>query len=193
MNPRNKTLAALFLGGILPVVAFTVIEEKYGTVWGIIAGMVFSIGEMVWEWARHRAISTITWATGLLILLLGGISLWANEGIWFKLQPAMMEFAFFVLLVGSVLLKKPFLQAAMEKGGQKVPPILLPYLPGLTLRVGIFFGLHSALAAWAAFQWSTSAWAWLKGVGFTGSFLLYLGVEVFFLRSRLRKSVAPSV
>jgi intracellular septation protein len=170
---------------MLPVVAFTVIEEKYGTFWGILAGMAFSIGEMAWEWARLRAISTITWATGLLILLLGGISLWASEGIWFKLQPAIMEFAFFVLLVGSVLLRKPFLRAAMEKGGQKVPAVLLPFLPRLTVRVGVFFGLHAALAAWAAFFWSTSAWAWLKGVGFTGSFLLYLGLEIFFLRRRL--------
>jgi len=187
VSPRNKNLAALFLGGILPVVAFTVIEEKYGTFWGILAGMAFSLGEMAWEWARHRSVSTITWATGLLILLLGSISLWASDGIWFKLQPALMEFAFFVLLVGSVLMNKPFLQAAMEKGGQKVPPVLLPFLPGLTLRMGIFFGLHSALATWAAFYWNTSAWALLKGVGFTGSLVLYMGIEIYAMRAQLKR------
>lgn len=189
MNQKNKMIFGLIFGGILPVIAFTVIEEKFGTIWGIIAGMVFSAGEMLWEWFRLGKVSTITWATGLLILVLGGISLWANEGIWFKLQPALLEAAFSILLLGSVAMGKPFLAAAMEKGGQQVPPPLVPILPGVTLRLGIFFGLHALLAAWAAVKWSTAAWALLKGVGFTGSLFLYMGLEIYVMRTQLKREM----
>ena len=42
--PQASPLRALLLGGLLPVIAFTVIEEVYGTLWGLIAGMVFGVG-----------------------------------------------------------------------------------------------------------------------------------------------------
>lgn len=184
---RNKPGLGLLFGGILPVIAFTVIEEKFGIIWGVIAGMVFSVGEMAWEWVRDRRISSVTLGVSLLILVLGGISLWANDGIWFKLQPALSEAAFCLLLLGSLVLGKPFLVAAMEKQGAVLPPPVRAAMPGLTLRMALFFGFHAILATWAALHWSTSAWALLKGVGFTGSFLLYMGIEILWLRRMVRR------
>jgi intracellular septation protein len=194
MTPKkNKPGLGLLFGGILPVIAFTVIEEKFGIIWGVIAGMVFSVGEMAWEWARDRRISSVTLGVSLMILVLGGISLWANDGIWFKLQPALSEAAFCLLLLGSLILGKPFLVAAMEKQGTVLPPAIRAAMPGLTLRLALFFGFHAILATWAAFHWSTSAWALLKGVGFTGSMILYMGIEILWIRRVARRSFgAPS-
>jgi intracellular septation protein len=62
-------------------------------------------------------------------------------------------------------------------------------LPGLTIRMALFFLFHAALATWAALYWSTTAWALLKGLGFTGSFILYMLVEVIFLRRKARRSL----
>ena len=169
------------------------IEDRFGIIWGVIAGMVFSLGEMGWEWLRDRKISSVTLGVSLMILVLGGISLWANDGIWFKLQPALSEAAFCLLLLGSLLLRKPFLVAAMEKQGAVLPPPVRAAMPGLTLRMALFFGFHAVLATWAALHWSTSAWALLKGVGFTGSFLLYMGVEILWIRRVVRRGLgAPS-
>ena len=42
----NKRGLGLLFGGLLPVIAFTVIEERYGVIWGVISGMAFSVGEM---------------------------------------------------------------------------------------------------------------------------------------------------
>lgn len=185
----NRKGLGLLFGGILPVIAFTVIEEKFGIIWGVIAGMVFSVGEMAWEWVRERRISSVTLGVSLMILVLGAISLWANDGIWFKLQPALSEAAFCLLLLGSLILGKPFLVAAMEKQGAVLPPPVKAAMPGLTFRLAIFFGLHALLATWAALHWSTSAWALLKGVGFTGSFLLYMGLEILWIRRVVRRAI----
>lgn len=192
---KKTQLRNLLLGGIVPIVIFTVLESYYGTLVGLIAAMVFGIGEIAFEYIREKKVSAITIGANSLILILGAISLFSQEGIWFKLQPAIMEAVFAALLVGSFLMKRPFLVLMAEKQNlwANVPPQVRPILEkrfgGLTFRLGIFFALHAGLATWAAFYWSTAAWAILKGVGFTASMVVYLLIEMVLLRKRaLKKS-----
>ena len=184
---KNQALS-FFFGGLLPVIAFTVIEEKYGVIAGLISGMVFGVGEIIWELYRYRKVQKMTWIGNGLLLGLGAISLISSEGIWFKLQPAIMEAAFAVALCGSVLIKKPLLVVMAEQQGQKFPDVIKSKMSGVTFRAGLFFFAHAALATWAAFEWSTTNWALLKGVGLTVSFVVYLGVEMILLRQRIIRS-----
>ena len=199
---KMKMLRSLFLGGILPVIAFSVIEDRFGTLWGLIAGMVFGLGEILWEWRTLRKVEVITWGGNGMILVLGGISLLTQDGIWFKLQPAIIEAAMAFALVGSVALGKPLLVPLMEKAMKQQGAVLdfsaramapqeapihriFIAIRGLTLRMGIFFAFHAVLATWAALHWSTAAWAILKGVGFTGSMVVYMGLEAVLLRRKV--------
>jgi intracellular septation protein len=180
-SPKTAALA-LFFGGILPVIAFTVIEEKYGVIAGLIAGMIFGGGEIAYELIRYRKVATMTWIGNGLLLVLGGISLVSSEGLWFKLQPALMEALFALAMWGSCLAKKPLLVFLAEKQGQQFPEAIKSKMMGVTLRTGLFFAIHTGLAIWAALEWSTTNWALLKGVGLTVSFIIYLLTEVFYLR-----------
>ncbi len=187
-KPSAKTKAlSLFFGGLLPIIAFTVIEEKYGIIAGLIAGMVFGVGEIVYEYATERKVSTITWIGNGLILVLGGISLVSSEGIWFKLQPAILEFGFFIFLLGSWVMKKPFLQLMIEKQNPEAPDFVKAQLGGMTFRLSFFMLAHSLIATWAAFYWSTEAWVILKGVGLTVSMVVYMAAEVIWARMKLNK------
>lgn len=192
MNPnssgKRNQMMSLFFAGLLPVIAFTLIEEYYGTLAGLIAGMVFGLGEIVFELYKYRKVNTLTWIGNGLLLVLGGISLISSEGIWFKLQPALMEAFFALFLWGSVILKKNLLVFLVEQQGQSFPEKVKPLINGLTLRVGLFFALHAAIATWAAFAWSTTAWALLKGVGLTVSFIVYLLAEALYLRYRVTQT-----
>lgn len=183
-NPKRQ-MGALFFAGLLPVIAFTLIEEYYGTVAGLIAGMVFGVGEITYELVKHKKVQKITWIGNGLLLVLGGVSLISSEGIWFKLQPALMEAALVVAMWGSLLVKKPLLVVLAEQQGQKFPDAIKAKMSGVTFRVGLFFLAHTGLAVWAAFAWSTTAWALLKGIGLTVSFVLYLILEVIFLRKSI--------
>ena len=184
---------SLLFGGILPVIAFTVIEESYGTIAGIIAGMIFGVGEIFWEWKTRGKVDPFTWGGNAMILVLGGISLIANEGVWFKLQPAIMEAVMAVVLWGSLFMKTPLLVGLAEKQGQTIPPVLRNRFNGFTFRLGVFFALHGVLATWAALRWSTQSWAILKGVGFTMSCLVYFFAEGVVLRFRLRQKKTMTV
>ncbi|MFV8258281.1 inner membrane-spanning protein YciB [Bdellovibrio bacteriovorus] len=183
MNPApKKTAAGLFFGGLLPVIAFTLIEEYYGIIPGLIAGMIFGLGEIIWELYRHKKVQKITWIGNGMLLGLGAISLISSEGIWFKLQPALMEGAFAIVLWGSLVVKKPLLVYLAEQQGQQFPEIIKSRMAGITFRTGIFFAIHAVLATWAALEWSTTNWALLKGIGLTVSFILYLVIEAVLLR-----------
>lgn len=195
----SKNLRSLLLGGLLPVVLFTVIEETFGIVWGLVAGMGSALIEVVWEWRRQGKVDPITWFGSGAMLVLGGISLLTREGVWFRLQPALLEALMAGALLGSLLLGRPLLTAMARKQGvlAQVPAQALPAfesrMRGLTFRVGLFFAVHAGLAVWAALAWSVRAWAFLKGVGFTVSFFVYLGLEVWVMRRRASQAVARSL
>lgn len=191
-NPRAASARAVLLAGILPVVIFTVVEEVYGTLWGLIIGMAFGLGEIAYEWFRFKKVESITLFGNGLLLVMGSISLFTKEGIWFKLQPAIMEAVMAVVLCGSTLIGKPLLIHLARKQGTlaNVPPARMPEFlaafNGLNFRLGLFFLSHAGLATYAAFYWSTRDWALLKGVGLTVSMILYLGIEVLCLRRQMR-------
>jgi intracellular septation protein len=185
---RGPGWKALFFGGLLPVVAFTLIEDNYGTVAGIIAGLVFGLGEIIYELRTERKVSAITWIGNGLLLGLGGLSLISEDGIWFKLQPALFEIFFALALWGSLLMKKNILLLMAEKQGQVIPDILRKPMNGMSFRLGIFFIIQAALAVWAALYWSTQAWALLKGVGLTVSFVVWMAAEIFWIRFSIKKS-----
>ena len=188
----------LVLMGVLPLLVFTLIEEYMGTLWGLIAGMSFGLGEILWEYYSYKKVEAMTWGGNVLLFVLGGVSLLTQEGVWFKLQPSILEGVFALLLWGSWAMKKPLLFSLMMKQNSQLrsgSPLfsdsmrrqLEKVLYGMTLRLGLFFVIHAVLAAWAAFYWSTQAWLILKGVGLTASLVVYMVVESLFLRYRMRQ------
>lgn len=184
-SPKSQALG-LFFGGLLPVIAFTVIEEKYGIIAGLIAGMVFGFGEILFEIIKYKKVNTITWIGNGLLIGLGALSLISTEGIWFKLQPAIFELGFFIFLCGTWIMKKPFMKLMIEKQNPTAPAFLKEAMGGMTLRLSFFFLLHAVLATYAALYWSTEAWAILKGVGLTVSMVVYMFLEIFWIRIQLK-------
>ncbi len=172
---------------MLPIIAFTIVEEKYGIIAGLVTGMVFGLCEIVYELIRFKKVSTMTWVGNGMLLGLGGISLLSSDGIWFKLQPALIEFGFFVFLLGSWLMKRPFLVMVIEKQNPDAPKFLKNCMKGMTFRLSLFFLGHAALATWAAFKWTNEAWAILKGVGLTMSMVVYMIFEVLWARRQAKQ------
>lgn len=195
-DSRKKALRSLLMAGLLPVLAYTFVEEYFGTIWGLVAGMALGVGEILNEWRTQRRVETMTWIGNGMILSMGLISLVTGDGLWFKLQPAIIEAVTAIFLMGSVIIKKPFMVLMGEKQGifdkihPEIRPLMISLFSGLTFRIGLFFLGHSLLATHAALYWSTSAWAILKGVGLTVSMIAYMAVEVLLLRSRIKKAAA---
>src|SRR4051812_47233703 len=109
MNSRQAAVRNFLLGGMLPIIAFAVVEQIYGTIGGVIAGVVFGGGEILWEYKRLGKVQGITWLSNGLVLVLGIASIWEGSGVYFKLQPAVFMVVFAAIFLGSSVMRKPFL------------------------------------------------------------------------------------
>lgn len=185
----KQQLKTLFWGGLAPVILFTLIEDQYGIIYGLVAGMIYAVLEILYEFYRYKKVSKLTIVSNTMILALGGVSLLTNEGAWFKLQPALLEFLFFIILFGSWLIKKPLLSKLAEQNNASLPEVIKSNMSAMTFRVSLFFLTHAVLAYYAAFYWTTEQWAWLKGVGLAVSFVIYLVFEMIYLRFKIKRSL----
>lgn len=194
----RQLFQTLLMAGVLPVVAFAVLEDQFGVEAGLIGGMAFGVFEILYEWKSRGKVEALTWAGNLLILILGGVSLWFKDGIWFKLQPALIAFLLGTVLFSSVLADRPLMfemarrqQEILMSGRGLAPEVeakLKRALSGLTGRLALFLWIQAGIGLWAALYAKTHVWAAIKGVGFTASLVVYLVVETLLLRYRIRHS-----
>lgn len=185
--PKKPSAKMLLVGGLLPVVAFTLVEEFYGTTGGLIAGIVFGAGEMIYEYVKQGRVQKITIGANLLVVVLGALSLLEGDGVWFKMQPAIMLVVFALFMIGSSVLKKPFLVAMAKKQNPALPEMAERLLTGMNFRLGFVFVAMAALSVYAALHWSTAAWATLKGVGTPVLLVIYMVIEVFIVRLFMKR------
>ena len=181
---QRPSRMAFLVGGLLPVLAFAAVEQFYGAIGGAIAGIVFGLGEVTYEYWRFRKVQRITWVSNALVLVFGGLALWEDNGAFFKLQPAALLLIFAGLLFGSSFLKRPFLTALAKKQNPNIPPEVEAVLNGMNFRLGFFMLALTALSVHSAFYWSTAAWAFLKGIGLPILLGLYILAEMAWARWR---------
>jgi len=191
MKFRNASIQSLVLGGMLPLLAFVVVEQVYGTMGGIIAGLVFGGAEIGWEIWKQGRVQGITLLSNALVLVLGLLSLWESNEVFFKLQPAIIMLVFSGIFLISSALGKHFLVAAARKQNPNFPANPLERLRGMNNRIGFLFFVLAGLSAYSAFSWSTAAWATLKAVGLPLILVLYILTEFFFTRI-LGRRVPPA-
>lgn len=186
--PSRATLArSLLVGGLLPVIAFAIVEEIYGTMGGLIAGVAFGIGELIYEKVKFKKIQMITIMGNALVVGLGLLSLFEDNSSFFKLQPAILTYALGIFLIGSSVMGKPFLAELSRKQMPDAPEIVRVSLGAMNWRVGLLLLGVGVLSTYAAFYWSTTAWAFLKGIGSPIILFVYLAGEVIWMRLRARR------
>ena len=185
-QPPAPNPKLLLLGGLLPIAAFAIVESFYGTVGGLIAGIVFGAGELAWEYKRLGRFQGLTLGSNALVIILGVVSLYEGTGLWFKLQPAIIIFVFAIVLIASRVMGRPVLNEFLKKQNPTAPEQAHEFLKGVTLRMGIFLLFVTAVAVHSAIYWSTAAWASFKAVGAPVLLVAYMGIEVLVIRMRRR-------
>jgi intracellular septation protein len=131
------------------------------------------------------------------MIILGGLAFFENQGIWFKLSPALTVMIMGLLLGGHQILRKESLLFTMMKeaspqkfAGQNLPPVILQAVfmrlqRDLALFLIAYGFLLIALALWS----TTSIWAFFKTAGFYVAFIIFMIAEMILLRFSLKKSL----
>ena len=182
LSQKQQLLLMLF-----PVILFTVVEEWGGLRWALILSIVYAIGEVSWEKWHYGKISGMTLFSNAMVVGLSLVSYYTQDGLWFKLQPAILEVVMAAMLIGSAVLRKPMLVVMMEQQGHAVNEIMRGFFGALTFRMGLFFIAQAGLAVYAGLYWSTEVWAFLKSIGIMVMMVVYLLAEIMIFRWRQTK------
>ncbi len=182
MNNKNVSKSFFFLS-FLPALAYWYLEENYPIKIAVTGGLILAVLEILLEKIFTKHVHTLSKFNFLLLLILGGMSLQGENGIWFKLQP------FFTgIIMGGFLLYKLktgeglFLEMTTSMHPDKVPPkaMLIHLERDLSFFLIVYGCGMGALALWG----TTSQWAFFKTIGFYIAFAFFFVIEMLILRRK---------
>ena len=174
-----------FLISFLPAIAYWYLEENYPIRIAIAGGLALSVLELSLEYIFTKHLHTLSKFNFGLILFLGGISLLGDEGIWFKLQPAITGVVIGGFLLFKVLKGKGFFVEMMESMDKENIPTEL--IKPMEIHVAILFSVYGLFMAYVAFYFSTDRWLFFKTIGFYIVFAFFLFGEFIYLRWKVKK------
>lgn len=176
--------------GLAPVVLFFVVEEVYGTWWGLVAAIVWAVLECVYEWFKNRKVSEITLVSSGLVIVLGGVGAWLDESFLFKFQPVIMEVIFVGILYWGNKREEPLLFTMGKKMRPELdtlPPPMRKFqmemMRKLSREMIVLLLFHAALLSYLALRPETYLWAAWKGFGV----FALMGVWFVFRRSMAKR------
>ncbi|MCB9680699.1 MAG: septation protein IspZ [Alphaproteobacteria bacterium] len=152
------------LFALAPLVAFYVLEDRYGLRAAVAAGMVLAAVELAWtRWSQGRW-SRMAVFTGGMVAVLGGLSLASDDPRFVLFSPVLGDAVFAALVAGGQLRGTNLVVAALREQDPEVDlhPLQLTFFDGLAWRFVANLVLHAALTAWSAGQ-DRDVWLFVSG------------------------------
>ncbi|MGK0367613.1 MAG: intracellular septation protein [Thermoproteota archaeon] len=174
-----------FLISFLPALAYWFLEENYSIQIALTGGILLGVLEMVLEKIFTKQIHQLSKINFILIVGLGFISLLANEGIWFKLQPFFNGLIMGGIFLTSSLKGKSYFYEIMQGMNNQAPPKYI--IINLEKHMAVFMMVYGSFMAYVAFNFTTQRWLFYKTAGLYIAFFLFSIVEMIFMRRAIKK------
>lgn len=150
------------------------LEETPALMAATAAIMASTVVALSVAWFVQRRIPKVPLVSAVLLMLFGGLTLWLQDPVFFKMKPTFVYLLFSVLLLGGIALRRPLLKPLLgtawqldDAGWNK-----------LTIRFGLFF---LALAGLNELVWrtqSTDFWVTYKVFGTMGLILVFTMLQI---------------
>jgi intracellular septation protein len=178
----NEHLGALVSGGIVsrgeaPVLLATVVV------------ILATLAQVGWLKTRGRKVDPMLWVSLVLVVVLGGMTVWFHNQTFIKWKPSVLYWA-----MGSALWLSPLLF-----GKNLVKSLLgeqLTLSPRVWHRLNFawvaFFAGMGLLNLWVAHAYSTDTWVTFKLFGGLGLMLVFTVGQALFLNRYVKDDPAPA-
>ncbi len=174
---------SFFLISFLPALAYWYLEANYSLQTALIGGVILALIEMALEWIFTRHIHTISKFNFFLIAVLGGLSYFASDGIWFKLQPFFTGVIMGGYLLYRNLIDKSVMYEIVEIMNPEVPK---PFFMMLEKNISIFTIIYGIFMAFVAFSMETDWWLFFKTGGFYIATAIFMVAQILYIRLKVR-------
>ena len=152
------------------------------------AFMVAMVAAMIFSAIRYRTISPLLWFSGIMVVILGGFTIWLHDETFIKMKPTIYYLFVAALLGFGLITNKPLLKSVL---GSSYPGLDADGWRKLTLAWAIFFLFMAALneAVWR--NSTTDFWVGFKLWGAIPlTFLFALANVPMLLRHGLNQDAA---
>ena len=152
------------------------------------AFMLAMIAAMIFSAIRYRSISPLLWFSGVMVVVLGGLTIWLHDETFIKMKPTVYYVLVAGLLTFGLLTDRPLLQRVL---GSTYPGLDERGWSKLTRNWAIFFAFMAVLneAVWR--NASTQFWIGFKIWGALPLTLLFAAANLpMLLRHGLMKDDA---
>lgn len=182
LSEGNQQAAADFIGPILgklglgAAVAPTQAPILVATLVVIIATAL----QVAWVWLRHGRVDKMLWASLILVVIFGGMTLVFHDENFIKWKPTILYWGFAaMLLISAAVLKKNLIRQMLEAQVQLPDPLWAR----LNLAWVAFFVLLGALNLLIAFGLNlpTATWVSFKLFGSMGLTIVFIVAQGMFL------------
>ena len=165
--------ASLILGKVLTSIGIvtTVKASLVPIMLATVAVIIGSIIQIIWAKLHYKKVDKSLWLSALLVIVLGGMTLYFQNDAFIKWKPTLLYWAFATVLIGANLFaKKNLIKDMMDK------EISLPesIWNKLNFAWAIFFSALGALNIFVAFHYSIDTWANFKLFGTMGLMFIFI-------------------
>ena len=183
---NRSELFKKLLPGFIPLFVFIAIDEIWGTRAGLVAALIIGVGELVWIYIKEKHFDRFVLLDTTLLLVLGSVSIWLDNDIFFKLKPGLVGLILCGVLAVSSFSKLNIIglmtqryMKDLEMNEQQTAQLRK------TMQLMFFvFLIHTILVFYAAFYLSNEAWAFISGGLF---YILFAGVFGYeFIKQKLK-------
>ncbi|HKO88938.1 MAG TPA: septation protein A [Burkholderiales bacterium] len=168
-----------FLFDLFPVILFFAVYSYSKDIY--LATMVIipaTIAQVIYARLKFGKVDGMLWASLVLILVMGGLTLWLHDARFIKLKPTLLYWLFaLIFLLAPFIAKRNLIQSMLSK------EIKLPAQVWARLNLAWvgFFALMGALNLYVAQNYSESTWVNFKLWGMTACMLVFILAQGLFI------------
>ncbi len=169
----------------LPLLAFAV-AYWLGDMHTAIATIMVAISlQVLITWLVKRTVSRMLLASAVLVVVLGGISLFLNNDLVFKWKPTVLNWVFAAVFLGSRYVgDRTIAQRILESVSKDEFKLSQTDWRRLNLMWVAFFLVSGAANIFVAYRFSEPVWVNFKLFGLTGMTLVFAVIQGLWLSKR---------
>jgi intracellular septation protein len=149
--------------------------------------IVATLAQVAWLKLRHRKVDTMLWVSLVLVVVLGGLTIWFHNETFIKWKPSVLYWA-----MGTALWLSPLL------AGKNLLKVMLGEQLQLPARVWhrlnfawvAFFAGMGLLNLWVAYSFSTDTWVNFKLFGGIGLMVVFTIAQGLYLSRHIDETPA---
>jgi len=173
-----------FLPVLAFVLAYWLTKDFY---FAILVIMIAVVIQLAITWLTTRTIPRMLLISAVLVVGLGGISLWLNNPLIFKWKPTVLYWLFAVLFLGSQFIgDKPLAQRLLQSISEKPLHLADQDWASLSLMWVVFLFIAGTANIVVAYNFEEAIWVNFKLFGLTGLTLAFLILQAIWITRRLQ-------